>query len=115
MRSFIASAVLTSAILAPALWGGSSLQANQPASELKRAAEYQNLVLRMSPTDRLIYEREAFRGQQRTERLEARNWLGISVARPYSGFTTGTFDLNSHLALPWFTSYEPADYYGYWK
>lgn len=62
---------------------GPAAQPEAPTSFVKPYESEPYVRPRTPLATQLVYERAAFRAQQRTARLEARKWLGYSTSRPF--------------------------------
>lgn len=76
------------------------------AQDLRRmpegtSAELRGERSRVAAADYLIYQRAAFRAQQRAERIEARKWMGMSAQRPRVGSDSFYNELNSGYLFGW--------------
>jgi hypothetical protein len=85
-----------------------SARGQEPAGE-SAAESYEGGWTRRSPSaSELIHERAAFSAKQRTARMEARKWIGVSTARPFvhDSLHRAAFP---YAGLPWWYSSGASD------
>ena len=74
--------LLTCFILSAVFLQADTAAAQQPEYDSANSVKRQNVQKRKSFAEKLIHERAVLRAKQRTARMQARKWLGVSRLRP---------------------------------
>jgi hypothetical protein len=94
MKRLLYSVVIASLLGAAPASRGETFPARSYDERVTRSREE-----RAISTDYLIFQRARERARQRTARLEAYRWMGVSPSRPFVSLSTYSADVNPGLSF----------------